>query len=112
MPVCPAAASDSEENTTTTAEPSKQPLAGVEEPISQLVKLLSGVPSIQQLLSQAAQRTLDELDRQVKQVHPDRILNSVDMIRKLQHQNRQPEYPPGEQGTGEQSEAQKLEQRT
>lgn len=75
MPVCPepeTAASDSEENTTTTAEPSEQSLAGVEEPIPQLVKLLSGMPSVQQLLNQAAQRTLDEQDRQVKQVHADR----------------------------------------
>lgn len=75
MPVCPeleAAASDSEENTSTTAEPSEQPLTGVEEPIPQLVKLLSDVPSVQQLLSQAAQRTLNEQDRQVKQVHIDR----------------------------------------
>lgn len=79
--MCPepeAAASDSEENntttttTTTTAEPSEQSLAGVEEQIPQLVKLLSGVPSVQQLLSQAAQTTLDEQERQVKQVHPDR----------------------------------------
>uniref|UniRef100_A0A674P6M0 Uncharacterized protein n=1 Tax=Takifugu rubripes TaxID=31033 RepID=A0A674P6M0_TAKRU len=77
VPMCPepeAAASDSEENntatttTTTTAEPFEQSLAGVEEQIPQLVKLLSGVPSVQQLLSQAAQTTLDEQERQVKQV--------------------------------------------
>lgn len=90
--MCPepeAAASDSEENTTTTtntAEPSEQSLAGVEEPIPQLVKLLSGMPSVRQLLSQAAQRTLDEQDRQVNQVHSDRWLNSVEMIRKVRHQ--------------------------
>ncbi|XP_011615341.1 zinc finger and BTB domain-containing protein 40 isoform X1 [Takifugu rubripes] len=66
-----AAASDSEENntatttTTTTAEPFEQSLAGVEEQIPQLVKLLSGVPSVQQLLSQAAQTTLDEQERQL-----------------------------------------------
>lgn len=70
--VCPepeAAASESEGNAAT-AELSDQAHADVEERFPRLVKLLSDVPSVQQLLSQAARRTLDDLDQQVEQVHP------------------------------------------
>ena len=67
--VCPepeATASESEENAAT----NDQPCVDLGERFPRLVKLLSDVPSVQQLLSQAARRTLDDLDQQVEQVHP------------------------------------------
>lgn len=70
--VCPepeAAASESEGNAAT-AELSEQPHTDLWEQFPRLVKLLTDVPSVQQLLSQAARRTLDDLDQQVEQVHP------------------------------------------
>lgn len=69
--VCPepeAAASESEGNAAT-AELSDQHHTDLGERFPRLVKLLSDVPSVQQLLSQAAQRTLDGLDQEVEQVH-------------------------------------------
>lgn len=70
--VCPepeAAVSESEGNAATTERPD-QPHTDLGERFPRLMKLLSDVPSVQQLLSQAARRTLDGPDQQVEQVHP------------------------------------------
>lgn len=71
MCVCPepeGGVSESDGNATT-AERSEQPHTDLGEPFPRLVKLLSDVPSVQQLLRQAARRTLDELEQQVEKVH-------------------------------------------
>lgn len=70
--VCPEpeAATSEREGHAATAEPSDQPQADLWEPFPQLVKLLADVPSVQQLLCQAARKTLDDLDQEVELVHP------------------------------------------
>lgn len=57
-----------EENSTMAAEVSDGPKTGIVERFSQLVELLTSVSSVLELLSQAAQSSLDEQERQVEQV--------------------------------------------
>lgn len=59
-----------EENKTTAAKESTRPAAGVLEHSSQLVELLSSMSSVLELLSQAAQSSLEEQERQVEQAVP------------------------------------------
>ena len=54
-----------EENNPTAAQQSNGPAAGVLEHSSELVELLSNMPSVLELLSQAAQGGLAEQERQV-----------------------------------------------
>lgn len=59
-----------EENNTTPASMSSMPPTGLLKHSFQLVELLTNMPSVLELLSQAAQSSLDEQQRQVEQVAP------------------------------------------
>lgn len=56
------------EGNTTADKVSNGPETGLLEHSSQLVELLSNMPSVLELLSQSAQSSLDEQERQVEQV--------------------------------------------
>lgn len=55
-----------EEGNTTAAKVSNGPACGLLEHSSQLIELLSDLPSVVELLSQAAQSILDEQEKQVR----------------------------------------------
>nr|XP_046237521.1 zinc finger and BTB domain-containing protein 40 [Scatophagus argus] len=54
-----------EESNMTAAQVSNEPAPGIQEHFSQLVELLTSMPSVVELLSQAAQSSLDEHEKQV-----------------------------------------------
>lgn len=64
-----------EENNTTAVNVSSEPAAGFLEHFSQSVALLSSMSSVLELLSQAAESSLDEQERQVEQVTSNLCLN-------------------------------------
>lgn len=83
--VCPepeGGASESDRNVA--AELSEQPHTDLGERFPRLVKLLSDVPSVQQLLRQAARRTLDDLEQQVEEVSKTHIV-SLEVIGRTKH---------------------------
>lgn len=63
------------ESNTTAANVSSEPAAGFLEHFSQSVALLSSMSSVLELLSQAAESSLDEQERQVEQVASNLSLN-------------------------------------
>lgn len=66
--------SEVEENNTTAAMVSNGSAAGLLKHFSQNLELLSSMPSVLELLSQAAQSSLEEQEREVGQVTP--VLNT------------------------------------
>lgn len=62
-----------EENNTMAAKVSSESAIGLLEHSSQLVELLTNMSSVLKLLSQAAQSSLDEQERQVEQVASEKV---------------------------------------
>ncbi|XP_067444601.1 zinc finger and BTB domain-containing protein 40 [Thunnus thynnus] len=67
-----------EENDSTAAEVSNGPACGLLGHSSQLIELLTNMPSVLELLSQAAHSSLDEQERQVEQVAP--VLENPEIV--------------------------------